>query len=106
MPASSASRSIESSSSERSASRRTPRSSSCSRRSAGLSRVRVVVLTRRILLTLVQYRQYRRGMTEAAPAKRVDHLIIGAGFAGLCAAIKLQEDGERDFVVVERGPDV
>ncbi|MBJ7356702.1 NAD(P)/FAD-dependent oxidoreductase [Nocardioides sp.] len=45
-------------------------------------------------------------MTEAAPAQRVDHLIIGAGFAGLCAAIKLQEDGERDFVVLERGPDV
>jgi cation diffusion facilitator CzcD-associated flavoprotein CzcO len=38
--------------------------------------------------------------------RRVDHLIIGAGFAGLCAAIKLQEDGERDFVVIERGADV
>jgi cation diffusion facilitator CzcD-associated flavoprotein CzcO len=37
---------------------------------------------------------------------RVDHVVIGAGFAGLCAAIKLQEDGERDFVVIERGPDV
>jgi cation diffusion facilitator CzcD-associated flavoprotein CzcO len=37
---------------------------------------------------------------------RVDHVIIGAGFAGLCAAIKLQEDGERDFVVLERGSDV
>ena len=36
----------------------------------------------------------------------VQHLIIGAGFAGLCAAIKLQEDGERDFLVVEKGPDV
>ncbi len=36
----------------------------------------------------------------------VDHLIIGAGFAGLCAAIKLAEDGERDFVVIERGSDV
>jgi cation diffusion facilitator CzcD-associated flavoprotein CzcO len=39
-------------------------------------------------------------------ARRVDHLIIGAGFAGLCAAIKLQENGERDFVVIERGSDV
>jgi cation diffusion facilitator CzcD-associated flavoprotein CzcO len=37
---------------------------------------------------------------------RVDHVIIGAGFAGLCAAIKLQADGERDFVVLERGSDV
>ena len=36
----------------------------------------------------------------------VDHLIVGAGFGGLCAAIKLQEDGERDFVVVEKGSDV
>jgi len=36
----------------------------------------------------------------------VRHLIVGAGFAGLGAAIKLQEDGERDFVVVEKGSDV
>src|SRR5689334_4715082 len=36
----------------------------------------------------------------------VDHVIIGAGFAGLCAAIKLEEDGERDFVVLEKGRDV
>ena len=46
-------------------------------------------------------------MTDTPPTqRRVDHLIIGAGFAGLCAAIKLQEDGERDFVVIERGSDV
>jgi cyclohexanone monooxygenase len=36
----------------------------------------------------------------------VEHLIVGAGFAGLCAAIKLQEDGETDFLVVEKGSDV
>src|SRR5689334_21974707 len=36
----------------------------------------------------------------------VDHVIVGAGFGGLCAAIKLDEDGERDFVVLERGHDV
>ncbi len=36
----------------------------------------------------------------------VDHLIIGAGFAGLCAAIKLEEDGERDFAVLEKGSDL
>ena len=36
----------------------------------------------------------------------VEHLIVGAGFAGLCAAIKLQEDGETDFLVVERGSTV
>ena len=39
-------------------------------------------------------------------SQQVDHLIVGAGFAGVCAAIKLQEDGETDFVVVERGSDV
>ncbi len=36
----------------------------------------------------------------------VDVLVVGAGFAGLCAAIKLHEAGEDDVVVVERGPDV
>src|SRR5918992_4756200 len=49
-------------------------------------------------------------MDTAAPfsgqPRDVDHLIIGAGFAGLCAAIKLQETGEADFVVVERGSEV
>lgn len=37
---------------------------------------------------------------------RVEHLVVGAGFAGLCAAIKLQEDGETDFLVVEKAGDV
>jgi cation diffusion facilitator CzcD-associated flavoprotein CzcO len=36
----------------------------------------------------------------------VEHLVVGAGFAGLCAAIRLHEDGETDFLVVEKGPDV
>src|SRR6476660_8817793 len=36
----------------------------------------------------------------------VDHLIVGAGFAGLCAAIKLAEDGETDHIVIERAADV
>ena len=44
-------------------------------------------------------------MTTTAQT-RVDHLIVGAGFGGLCAAIKLEEDGERDFVVIEKGSDV
>jgi cyclohexanone monooxygenase len=37
---------------------------------------------------------------------QVDHLIVGAGFGGLCAAIKLDEAGERDFVVIEKDSDV
>lgn len=40
------------------------------------------------------------------PTRRVDHLIVGAGFAGLCAAIQLDRAGERDFVVVEKDSDV
>ncbi|CAN5302818.1 MAG: flavin-containing monooxygenase [Nocardioides sp.] len=36
----------------------------------------------------------------------VDHLIVGAGFGGLCAAIKLDEDAETNFVVLEKGDDV
>jgi len=36
----------------------------------------------------------------------VDHLVIGAGFAGLCTAIKLDEAGESDYLVVERAHDV
>jgi cyclohexanone monooxygenase len=38
--------------------------------------------------------------------RQVDHLVIGAGFAGLCAAIKLDEVGESDFRVLERASDV
>src|SRR3954471_5408455 len=36
----------------------------------------------------------------------VDHLIVGSGFAGLCAAIKLAESGETDYLVIEKGDDV
>jgi cation diffusion facilitator CzcD-associated flavoprotein CzcO len=32
--------------------------------------------------------------------------VIGSGFAGLCAAIKLKESGRDDFVVLERADDV
>jgi cyclohexanone monooxygenase len=33
-------------------------------------------------------------------------LIVGSGFAGLCTAIKLAEDGETSYVVIERADDV
>ncbi len=39
--------------------------------------------------------------TTPLPAS-VDHLVIGAGFAGLCTAIKLAEAGEDDFLVIEK----
>ncbi|TQF65560.1 NAD(P)/FAD-dependent oxidoreductase [Rhodococcus spelaei] len=41
----------------------------------------------------------------AAP-REVDTLIIGSGFAGLGAAIKLVQEGKTNFVVLERGSDV
>src|SRR4051794_35238813 len=44
---------------------------------------------------------------STAPADRhVEHLVVGAGFAGLCTAIRLEQDGERDFLVVEKGSGV
>lgn len=36
----------------------------------------------------------------------VDHLVVGAGFGGIGAAIKLDEAGERDWLVVEKDDDV
>ena len=35
-----------------------------------------------------------------------DVVIVGAGFSGLGMAIRLQQSGGRDFVVLERGDDV
>jgi cation diffusion facilitator CzcD-associated flavoprotein CzcO len=39
--------------------------------------------------------------TETLPTS-VDHLVVGAGFAGLCTAIQLDGAGETDFLVVEK----
>ena len=39
-------------------------------------------------------------------SQEVDTLIIGAGFAGLCMAIKLQQQGRSDFLVLEREADL
>ncbi len=38
--------------------------------------------------------------------RHVRHLVIGAGFAGLGAAIKLSEAGEHDFVVIDKDDDI
>ncbi len=43
--------------------------------------------------------------TSALPP-RVEVFIVGAGFGGLGAAIKLQEAGERDFLCIDRGSEV
>jgi len=40
------------------------------------------------------------------PADTKQVLIIGSGFAGLCMAIKLKEQGIEDFQILERGTDV
>ena len=37
-----------------------------------------------------------------APGGHVEVAILGAGFAGLCMAIKLQAAGRHDFVVFEK----
>ena len=42
----------------------------------------------------------------AALPRHTRVLVIGAGFGGLGMAIKLAEQGEQDFLVIERGPDV
>lgn len=39
-------------------------------------------------------------------AREIDTLIIGSGFAGLGAAIKLTQEGKHNFLVLERGSDV
>jgi len=44
--------------------------------------------------------------TTTAPPSRVRVLIIGAGFAGLGTAIKLDEAGQADFVVIDKGDSV
>lgn len=38
--------------------------------------------------------------------REVDVAILGAGFGGLCMAIKLREAGNDNFVVLEKGADI
>ena len=44
--------------------------------------------------------------TERTLPAHVRTLVVGAGFGGLAMAIKLDEQGQGDFVVLERGSDV
>ncbi|MGI4895508.1 MAG: flavin-containing monooxygenase [Janthinobacterium lividum] len=43
---------------------------------------------------------------EVGARERVDVLVVGAGFAGLGAALRLARRGRESFVVLERGDDV
>ena len=40
------------------------------------------------------------------PRENVDVLIVGAGFSGLCMAIKLKQAGRESFLVIEKGDDI
>ncbi len=42
----------------------------------------------------------------SSSVQTVDVAILGAGFGGLCAAIKLREAGNDSFVILEKGSDV
>src|SRR5579884_1020602 len=45
-------------------------------------------------------------MTQIPPNRHVGVLIVGSGFAGLGAALRLRKEGRDDFLVVERGSEV
>jgi len=48
------------------------------------------------------------GLAGGSGSIKPDHqvIVVGTGFGGLCMAIKLREDGVRDFVLIERGDSV
>jgi len=43
---------------------------------------------------------------STAVPRQVEVAIVGAGFGGLCLAIKLLDDGIRDFVILEKDTEV
>jgi cation diffusion facilitator CzcD-associated flavoprotein CzcO len=49
--------------------------------------------------------EQRPPVAEALP-RQVELAIVGAGFGGLCLAIKLLEEGIRDFVILEKDHEV
>lgn len=46
------------------------------------------------------------GKGAALAQETVDMVIIGAGFGGLCMAIKMREAGNNNFVILEKGTEV
>ena len=55
--------------------------------------------------TVDRGRAPRRESAEGRP-RAVDVAIVGSGFSGLGMAIRLEQEGHRDYVVLERGDDV
>src|SRR3954447_26064471 len=47
-----------------------------------------------------------KSATNKGERRHVNVLIIGSGFAGLGAAIRLMKDGREDYLVIERGSEV
>ena len=45
-------------------------------------------------------------MHHESPSQPVEVAIVGAGFGGLCLAIRLLEEGIRKFVILEKGSEV
>ncbi|HZC73308.1 MAG TPA: NAD(P)/FAD-dependent oxidoreductase [Jatrophihabitans sp.] len=45
-------------------------------------------------------------MTQVTARRHVHVLIVGSGFSGLGAAVRLRKDGRDDFLVIERGGEV
>src|SRR3954463_1362534 len=59
-------------------------------------------------MTQVASRPATRARNGAGRSRRkhVSVLVIGSGFAGLGAAIRLMKEGRDDFLVIERGSEV
>jgi cation diffusion facilitator CzcD-associated flavoprotein CzcO len=46
------------------------------------------------------------GGSDRTATEHVDVCVIGSGFSGIAMAVRMLEDGMRDFVVLERGADI
>ncbi|MGL4304917.1 MAG: flavin-containing monooxygenase [Mycobacteriaceae bacterium] len=57
-------------------------------------------------MTRVTATSTKKSSDSTSPKQHVSVLIIGSGFSGLGAAIKLSQQGETDFLVLERGSEV
>jgi cation diffusion facilitator CzcD-associated flavoprotein CzcO len=50
--------------------------------------------------------QLHRPGTDTQAATHTEVAILGAGFAGICMAIRMQQKGHRDFVIFEKADDL